>query len=120
MFDAGRTSKYRVRITTGGAELTGILIVKHTGGEWRGSMMNEFGMKAFDLVASEKKCRLYNAAPFLDKWYIRRTIARDFIYLFRDAPRGTAVHRKRLTRTGDGAFVLKTRHIEYTFQVLDL
>jgi hypothetical protein len=122
MFDAGRTSGYQVRIRTEQAEVTGILIVKHIDGEWRGSLMNEFGLKAFDLVASERKCRLIHVVPFLDKWYIRRTIERDFIYLFRDAPKGKAARNKRLTRTGEGAFVLKNtaRHIEYTFQAFTL
>jgi hypothetical protein len=118
MFDDSKTSKYQIRIRAGQAEATGILIVKHMEGEWRGSLVNEFGIKAFDLVASEKKCRLLNVAPFLDKWYIRRTVERDFLYLLRDAPKGQAAGSRRLTQTGEGAFVLKneTRRIEYLFQ----
>jgi hypothetical protein len=118
MFDIGETSGYRVRIGAGQMEITGLLIVKYLHGEWRGSLINEFGIKAFDLVATEKKCRLLNAVPFLDRWYIRRTIESDFTYLFRDAPKGKAVKNKRLTPTGGGSFVLKNekRHIEYVFQ----
>jgi hypothetical protein len=122
MFDTVRTSGYQVRIRTEQAEVTGILIVKYMDGEWRGSLMNEFGLKAFDIVASEKKCRLQHVVPFLDKWYIRRTLERDFIYLFRDAPKGKTVKNKRLMQTGEGAFVLKNeaRRIEYSFRTFAL
>lgn len=121
MFDTVGTSAYRIHIRTGQVEATGILMVKYIDGEWRGSMMNEFGIKAFDLVASERKCRLLNVAPFLDRWYVRRTIEGDFFYLFRDAPEGRAARNKSLMRTGEGAFVLKNgaRHIEYSFQAFE-
>jgi hypothetical protein len=118
MFDAGATSGYQTRIRVGQAEITGVLIVKYMHGEWRGSLINEFGVKAFDFVATERKCRLLHAVPFLDKWYIRRTLESDFTFLFRDAPNGKATKNKRLTQTAGGAFVLKNekRHIEYVFQ----
>lgn len=101
-------------------ELTGVLIVKHAGGEWRGSLINEFGIKAFDFIAG-KKCRLLNTLPLLNKWYVRRTIESDLSFLFRAAQGGEAVKGKRLTPQAGGAFRLQNerRKVEYFFQPLD-
>ena len=68
-------------IKTSKAELTGIMISKFMDGEWRGSVVNEFGIKVFDFVINEK-CRLKNTISFLDKWFIRKTIESDLYFLF--------------------------------------
>jgi hypothetical protein len=96
------------------ASITGIMIVKHTCGEWRGSLVNEFGVKAFDFIVGEEKCRLLNVIPFLDKWYIRRILARDLILLCE----GGEQRGRYLERLPGGGFLLKNekQHIEYTFQ----
>ncbi|MDR0413383.1 MAG: hypothetical protein LBH61_06255 [Dysgonamonadaceae bacterium] len=121
LFDTEKTSRYRLLIRVKQAEITGIMVLKYTAGEWRGSLMNEFGVKTFDWVASKGKCRLQNVLPFLDKWYIRRTIASDLTFLLGDAGRGKPVKGKSLEPFPDGGFLLKNekRHIEYLFQPVE-
>jgi hypothetical protein len=101
-------------------ELTGILIVKHVDGEWRGSLINEFGIKAFDFIAGKQRCRLLNTVSLLNKWYIRRTIESDLSFLFRAAQGGEAVKGKSLISQAGGAFRLRNerRNVEYFFQPL--
>jgi hypothetical protein len=107
-----------VLVKARGAEVTGVLVVKYAREEWRGSLVNEFGVKAFDFVAPGGKCRLRNVAPFLDRWYVRGTIAADFSFL---CGRGTGKGR-RMERADNGAFTLtnEKRGIVYSFQPVRL
>jgi hypothetical protein len=118
LFDPATTATFRLKIRTASAEVTGILVVKGDGDRWRGSLINEFGVKAFDFTLSGRKCRLLNVAPYLDKWYIRRTIAADFSYIFNYSPNGRERRGKRLEATDGNAFTMTNtrRKIEYTFQ----
>jgi hypothetical protein len=118
LLHTGQISKYQVRIHTPHAEITGILILKHTNQEWRGSLMNEFGIKAFDFIASPENCRLQNTASFLDKWYIRKTIEGDLAFLFWKAPKGIKAKGKLVEVLSDDSFELKNtrHHINYLFQ----
>lgn len=73
---------YRVSIKTPKTSITGLCIVKRSGGELRGSLINEMGAKAFDFVVTDANCQLLNIIPALDKWYIRKTLADDLFFLF--------------------------------------
>jgi hypothetical protein len=121
LFDTTEVSKYRVLIKTGQAEITGILILKYIDDEWRGSLINEFGIKAFDFIAPKGKCKLQNTISFLDKWYIRKTVEGDFAFLFWDAAQGKTVKGKSLQRLSDDGWLLKNekRKIEYLFQKIE-
>ena len=120
IFDTEKVSEYRVQIKINQAELSGIMIVKYMNDEWRGTLINEFGIKAFDFIAPKGKCKLQNVTPFLDKWYIRKTIESDFVYLLWDEQKSD-VKGKSFTQLSDGAFVLKNekRGIEYLFQPIE-
>ncbi|MDR1918505.1 MAG: hypothetical protein LBQ65_02530 [Tannerellaceae bacterium] len=115
MADAG---KYRIRIKTSQMEMSGIMLVKHLEDEWRGSVVNEFGIKAFDFIIKKQKCRLLNTVSLLNKWYIRKIIESDFSFLFERAPKGERVRGKSLIFHPNGAFSIKNerQHIEYIFQ----
>ena len=121
LFDTSDISRYRVLIKTGQAEISGIMLIKYINNEWRGSLVNEFGIKAFDFISPEGKCKLQNTIPFLDKWYIRRTIESDFTFLLWDAPAGKIKKGKSLEQFPDGRFVLKNekRNIEYSFNYIE-
>lgn len=113
-FDEEYPARYRSRIKARQAVLTGILIIKRAGNEWRGSLINDFGVKAFDFIVTGGRCRLFNAIAFLDKWYIRRTISADLALLCSGRER----EGRRWTRDANGqvAFKNERRDIEYTFQ----
>jgi hypothetical protein len=117
-FVMANAGKYRIRIKTGQLEMSGIMVVKRVEGEWRGSVVNEFGIKAFDFIIKKQKCRLLNTVSLLNKWYIRKMIESDFSFLFERAPKGERVRGKSLTFQSNGAFSIKNerQHIEYIFQ----
>jgi hypothetical protein len=121
VFDMETLSKYKVRIKFEQVEMTGILIFKYEDKEWRGSLINEFGIKAFDFIAPKGKCKLQNTISFLDKWYIRRTVEGDFAFLFWDTAQGKTVKGKSLQRLSEEEWLLKNekRNIEYSFQKIE-
>ncbi|MDR1860294.1 MAG: hypothetical protein LBR06_05175 [Bacteroidales bacterium] len=115
--DKQGTQRYRTIISHGATELSGLLAVKFSANEWRGTMMNEFGIKAFDFIASKGKCRLKNVVPMMNKWYIRKTVERDLHSLLWDYPAGKQVKNRQLEMDSDGAFRLinTKRKITYSF-----
>ena len=121
LFDTSNVSRYRVLIKTGQAEISGIMLIKYINNEWRGSLVNEFGIKAFDFVSPKGKCKLKNPISFLDKWYIRQTIESDFTFLLWEAPAGKIKKGKSLEQFPDERFVLKNekRNIEYSFNYIE-
>jgi hypothetical protein len=100
--NSGEAGKFRVTITTEKINLTGILLVKYVDGAWRGSLINEFGIKAFDFISSPGKCRLLNLAPFLQKWYVKNTLAEDIRFMFEADNPGYVTGRRSERTVGDG------------------
>jgi hypothetical protein len=99
-------NSYRMTLKTAENRITGLCILKKTGDEWRGTVINEMGAKAFDFILTDDKCVLLNVISMMDKWYIRKTVAADLCYLFNvDNPK--APFRKRLERfEQDGGLVV--------------
>lgn len=87
-------NSYRVVLKTPKNSITGICILKKNGNEWRGTLMNEMGAKAFDFIVTDEKCELLNVISMMDKWYIKKTVAADLHYLFNiDNPK-TSFYKK--------------------------
>jgi hypothetical protein len=118
LFGPEQAGTYRVRIRTTRMEMTGILIVRYQDDAWRGSLINEFGIKAFDFIVKKQKCRLLNTVSLLNRWYIRKIIENDFSFLFGKEQRGGGAKGKSLTFQSNGMFTLtnERQHIEYIFQ----
>ena len=71
--------EYSVLMKIGQREVTGICILEtDEDGNIAGTMINEFGIKAFDFTCSGGKTRILNVMEPLDKWYIRRRLRKDF------------------------------------------
>jgi hypothetical protein len=117
-FDGEKAARYHVLITARQAEITGVMVVKRVPGGWRGSLINEFGVKAFDFIAEGGRCRLLNTIAFLDKWYIRRAIAADLSFL---CGTGKDDGKRLAERRDDGVILLRDeRHgIKYVFQPVE-
>ena len=83
-FDEGETVRYTVAITFKKASFSGICVAKRMDGVIAGSMVNEFGIRAFDFKMSgdRRRVKLLNVMKPLDKCFIRKTIARDLKRLF--------------------------------------
>ena len=76
-----KKNDFRITITTPKANITGIFMVKKIDGKWKGSIINEFGIKVLDFESSAKECNLFNVLSFIDKWYIRETLASDIQFI---------------------------------------
>jgi len=133
-------NRYQVSIQANGNHISGICMLKKSDGTWRGTLINEFGVKAFDFIVTLKKCELLHTISLLNKWYIRRTIANDLHFLFEiDNPDisfqkktirsineqdGSLTIRyqkkKSITRMPDNSLILNNikRKIVYSFNVL--
>jgi len=82
-----KKNDFRITITTPKANITGIFMVKKIDGKWKGSIINEFGIKVLDFESSAKECKLFNVLSFIDKWYIRETLASDIQFIMEvDSP----------------------------------
>ncbi|MDR1673591.1 MAG: hypothetical protein LBS09_09070 [Bacteroidales bacterium] len=112
--------KYRIWIKTGHEEISGIMVLKYTNNQWRGSLMSVAGAKVFDFIADGGSCRLLNVIPQMNKWYIRRTVESDVAFLMW-GNRAKNVKKKNLQQLPDGTLLLKNtrRKIEYTFKLLE-
>ncbi|MDR1005167.1 MAG: hypothetical protein LBL97_09255 [Prevotellaceae bacterium] len=119
-FDEAGRARYNLVISTPKASLTGICLLRSTNDSIVGSVVNEFGIKAFDFIftARRQQVKLRNVAFFLDKWYIRRVVRSDLRYLL--SARRKASSRKSLSGSADSTLVLtnKRHRMEYTFTPL--
>jgi len=81
LMDSVKKNDFRLLIATPKADITGICIVKQVNGEWKGAVINEFGLKVFDFASTHRNCELLNVIPFLNKRYIKKTIAADLQFI---------------------------------------
>ncbi len=88
---------YRFALKTPKNSVSGLLVLKRKDSEWAGALMHEMGAKAFDFTITDKKCKLLNVIPMMDKWYIKKTVADD-LYLFIQIDNPEAAFYKRLKR----------------------
>lgn len=63
--------------------LSGIMVVKMSGDTLRGTVLNEFGVRAFDIecLPGRNKAKISNVIKPMNKWYIRRTLSKDIYRL---------------------------------------
>ena len=80
--DNENINRYQVSIQARGNNITGMCMLRKSDDGWQGTLINEFGIKAFDFIITPKKCKLLNTISMMNKWYIRNTIAGDLHFLF--------------------------------------
>jgi hypothetical protein len=68
---------------------SGLCILKKTDNKLKGTVINEFGAKAFDFTVDGIECKLLNINSMLDKKPVRKTIEDDLYFLF-EADNNTA------------------------------
>ena len=84
----GETTRYSASLSFKRGEFSGVLLTKMEGDTILGSLVNEFGIKAFDFTCQvakdgkHPKVKLLNVLGMIDKWYIRRVISADLSWLF--------------------------------------
>lgn len=95
--------EYHLLMQVKGQELTSICVIDTVSdGNLVGTVINEFGAKAFDFTYTNGKVKVLNVVAFLDKWYIRRVLRRDLKHILP-------------TLTPDKESYYKRRWISYTF-----
>lgn len=103
-----------------GGHVSGVCLIRMEGDRGAMSVVNEFGIKAFDAVCPGPRGRvkLSNVMPLLDKWYIRRVLAKDMSVLFR--PTRRLPRRRTLERREDGTLVLANKRFKITYRLKPL
>ena len=83
-FNDNETTRYTVAIAFKNSSFSGICVVKQKDDIIVGTIVNEFGIRAFDFTVSldRKHVKLLNVMKPLDKCLVRKTIARDLRRLF--------------------------------------
>ena len=104
--DIEKINSYQVSIRVRGNTITGICRLKKDDEGWRGTLMNEFGVKAFDFIVTPSKCELLHTIAMMNKWYIRRTIAGDLHFLFEIDNPGVSFQPKTTRTEQNDAFVI--------------
>lgn len=108
--DEAQRAEYAVTMDFGRMHLSGICVMKRIGGELVGTLMNEFGVRAFDFRYDPHRgtLKLSNLLALLDRWYIRKTLRRDLQLLLRYGDGGVprTIRGRRLERRTDGPLVL--------------
>lgn len=104
-----------------GHNLTSLCMLKNDDDFVKGSVINEFGVKAFDFEfnKAKRKCKLLNVMPFLNKWYIKRVIRQDLAFLLTStSPQENS--RRSISKTSEGEVVLRNlrQRLTYTFTPL--
>lgn len=119
MVHAQELRQYHIHVSfpKGGA-VSGVCVVRMNGGEGKMSVINEFGIKVFDAVYSDdkSKVKLFNVIAPLDKWYIRRVIAKDMCLIFH--PDGRKMPKRRVfTYNDDGSMTLINKRFDIVYQL---
>ena len=81
LLDNVKRNDFRMILSSSKTNISGIYVVKQVNREWRGSIINEFGIKALDFISTSKESNLQNVIPFLNKWYIKKVIASDIQFI---------------------------------------
>lgn len=119
--EEGGRAQYTVTIGWKQSRISGICIMKSLGGEIVGSLVNEFGIRAFDFRYDPRRevLKIENPIGFLDRWYIRKGLRSDLRILFRAADGVLPCERggRRIERLDDGSLQLENRRrgLSYRF-----
>ena len=72
-------SEYTFFMQARGQEITGICMVSQSpDGQTTGTIVNEFGVKAFDFMIDNGKVKIINVIKPLDRWYIRKALKKEY------------------------------------------
>ena len=116
--------EYNLFMQIRGQELTSICIMDFSDEQnIVGTVMNEFGVKAFDFTFNGKKAKVLNVVGPLNKWYIRKILKADFTFIMSNIRQGQDVTKKKRTLIfspdGEMLFTNSRYNIRYTFTPLN-
>lgn len=112
-------NRYRINIALPRADLSGILAFRQSDdGTVAGTLINEFGVRAFDFISDANGTRLSNTVPMMDKWYIRRAIAADIGFILNcDDMAAKAKGVRTIRRNGDGSITMQNKRSKICYEI---
>ena len=118
--DNSVSREYNLLMQVCGNDITAICMMDTSADDTTvGTVVNEFGVKAFDFRFSNGKAVVFNVIGPLNKWFIRRVLRRDFTFILKHIFSGKdAMEKKRsITFLPSGDIKMSNcRHkIYYTF-----
>ena len=117
MIAADSSRCYTMQLTFRDTEVRGICLLKELNGGLTGSLMNEFGIKAFDFTYHKGEVKLAHVMSMMNKWYIRNTLRNDLTCLLAaTASKQTKRYEVRLSNDGSMWLENKRYHITYYFK----
>lgn len=110
-FTSASADRYSVAIIFGSVSLSGICVVKRQEGRIVGSVVNEFGIRAFDFTMTPDRGRvkLLNITKPLDRCLVRKAIRTDLRKLF------TATSADEYVTLDGETVVMRLRGRSYAF-----
>jgi len=110
-------ARWNFTLERGTLSLTGICLVRQTDEGLVGSVVNEFGIRAFDFTCCGDKVRVMNVLPQMNKWYIRRLLRADLRLLAADKAVEPGKRRQLSSYLPDSLLLNNLKyHINYRFE----
>ena len=112
--------EYQLLMQIKGQEVTGLCIINiEADNHMLGTVVNEFGVKAFDFSFSNRKVKVFNVVAPLNKWYIKKMLRGDlrFILPHLEKRQNVVEKKRRLSVLPNGDIVIHNDQysICYTF-----
>lgn len=121
--ESATSTEYSVVIDARGKQITGICVMNAAeDGSVVGTIVNEFGIRAFDFTFDGRKAKVQNVFPPINKWYIRKVLRKDMTFLLTNMNTKQNVVRGKRSLTilpnGDIGLINERYNIKYTFKLL--
>lgn len=101
-----KTLQYGMLMTARGQEVTGVCVMEMSDdGSLVGSVVNEFGVKAFDFMFNKGKTKVLNVIKPLNKWYIRRVLRCDLNHIIPEIIGRNQQEGEQVYRLGSRSYV---------------
>lgn len=120
LLDGQQRTAWSFTLQHGTATLTGICVVRQLEASLAGSVVNEFGVKAFDFTVENGRVRLTNVFRPLDRWYVRRILRADISLLTASSPKAAGRRRTLIEAQPDSIILINHRRgITYRFHRIE-
>lgn len=110
---------YSITLDFAQMNLSGICAVCNRNDTIVGTIMNEFGVKAFDFSynKTKQKTKLTNVVKMMNKWYLRKIISTDISILLRKNNTKKQLSRHELRVSSDSVVLINNKYcIKYKFK----
>jgi len=112
--------EYNMSISVRSREITGICFISGIPSDTiKGTVVNEFGIKAFDFLFTGGKAKILNVFKPINKWYIKKMLRHDLEFMLPLMMSGKKVVRKKrsINHMDNGEIMVRNDRygINYTF-----